>query len=108
MKRTPLRRVSEKQLARLRGDLASPKAGPCGWCGRSGPRVNDHIVPRSLLPGPNRDHRDNLMAACRRCNGRRAYGWRPAWTRLSPAQQRFVMQMRGAAFAARYFRGVPE
>lgn len=115
MKRTPLRRkapmrqVSEKQAERAR-EMGRPKINtPCNWCGSHwGEREWDHVIPRSLLPGENRDHRDNRVASCRRDNQRRAEGWTPAWGLLPERVQRFVIQQKGPIFAARYFADVPE
>lgn len=71
------------------------------WC------VPDHLVERSLIPGENRDHRDNIVPSCELDNGRRNEGWRPRWDRVPPRGQRFVLQQIGAYRAARHFEGVP-
>ena len=107
MKRVPIARVSQRQRDRAATAPKVPKMARCGWCGLEWATEMDHIIPRSLLPGENRDHSQNLMASCRWCNLRRARGWKPAWFVLSVQQQRFVLQQRGIVFAGRYFAEVP-
>lgn len=108
MKRVPIARVSRRQRERAEAAPKVPKMARCGWC-RLDPAVEmDHIVPRSLLPGENRDHRDNLMPSCRACNDARPAGFMPLWTMLSARQQAFVVQQKGLRFAGRYFLGAPE
>lgn len=106
MKRTPMRRQSEKQKTKAR-EIGAPKLGTkCNWCGSYwGDRVWDHVVLRSLLPGENRDHRDNLVPSCVRCNQRRAEGWTPEWWRVPERVQRFVVQQK-PGYAERYFADV--
>ena len=106
MKRVPIAPISQRQRDRAATAPKVPKMARCGWC-REYATEMDHIIPRSLLPGENRDHRDNLMPSCRRCNRQRAAGVRPRWDRMEARQQRFVLQQRGAVFAGRYFVGVP-
>ena len=107
MKRVPIARVSQRQRDRAATAPKVPKMARCGWCLREYATEMDHIVPRSLLPGENRDHADGLMPSCRRCNRRRAAGWKPRWSILDSHQQRFVLQQKGAVFAGRYFTDVP-
>lgn len=117
MKRTPLRRrtrlapISERQAERA-ADLKVGKFAKCFWCKARGLIADavekDHLIPRSLLPGENRDHPDNVVDSCRHHNTRRAEGHPERWDYLTPRQQRFILQQKGVRFAERYFVGVPE
>lgn len=107
MKRSRIRPVSDRQLQAQR---KLPKFGRCActWCGTVTWCVPDHVVERSLLPGENRDHRDNIVPACERCNGRRNDGWKPDLRRAPSRTIRFVLGQIGAYRAARYFEHVED
>jgi len=49
-------------------DLVARWFGKCAYCGRAGPLTRDHVVPLAL--GGTNDI-DNILPACRRCNGRK-------------------------------------
>ena len=105
MKRSRVRPSSYRQ-AEARRKL--PKFGRtrCTWCGREEWCVPDHVVERALIPGENRDHRDNVVPACPICNGKRNDGWRPDFTRLPQRSRRFALEQMGLYRLPRYFAGV--
>ena len=103
MKRTPIRRVSLKQRQRAAEAPKVPKFARCCWCLARAATEMDHVIPRSLLPGENRDHKLNLLPSCHRCNVGRASGEKPLWGRLDPKRQEWVLQQKGPWFACRYF-----
>lgn len=107
MKVSRMRRVSARQEERTR-KLPRFKFGLCTWCGSWGELVPDHVIDRSLLPGPNVDHRDNIVPACRKCNGKRNDGYTPEWWKLPKRSQRFVIEQKGEVYARRYFTKVPD
>lgn len=83
--------------------------GRCTWClVWNGNLDRDHVLPRSLFPGPLRDHARNLVPSCRSCNRRRAGGWKPRFTHLPKRSQEFALAQWRPARLARHFTDVAE
>lgn len=85
-------------------------AGRCTWCGTwDGNLDRDHVLPRSLFPGPLRDAPPNLVLACRSCNRRRADGkLKPSFLALPKRSQAFALSWWSPTRLRRYFVDVPE
>jgi 5-methylcytosine-specific restriction endonuclease McrA len=83
--------------------------GRCTWCLEWNAQLDrDHVLPRSLFPGPLRDHPRNLVPACRRCNRRRAHGWKASFSLLPKRVQEFALAQWRPARLERHFTDVPE
>ncbi len=102
----PMRKVGPKAFAPPTRALPP---GPCTWCGeRFLTLERDHVLPRSLFPGPQRDAPDNLVPSCQRCNRKRTEGWKPDFTRLPRRSQAFCLSWWTTAKLARHFTDVPQ
>ncbi|HET7713833.1 MAG TPA: HNH endonuclease signature motif containing protein [Patescibacteria group bacterium] len=96
-----------KRRRKWRGGRKPAGSGYCVYCGQYFEALTwDHVVPRSLIPGPERDHPDNLVRACWNCNGSRTSGFKPSWESLPEYARAFVLSRKNAVFAERYFSGV--
>ena len=81
-------------------------AGTCRWCHKYSSALTwDHLVPRSLLPGPLRDDVRNLVRACGLCNSQRGSGLKPDWMLVPSISQDFIREVKGEMFITRYFTG---
>ncbi len=111
MKRFSTLRTYSRPRAFGKNAFRPPKektAGRCTWCGIwDGNLDRDHVLPRSLFPGPLRDALPNLVWACRRCNRRRAGGWRPSFLKLPARSQAFALAQWRMGRLERHFVDIP-
>lgn len=84
--------------------------GNCTWCGEWFTQLErDHVLPRSLFPGVNRDAPDNLVPACQKCNRRRSSEtWKPDFGRLPRRSQSFALAWFSRPRLVRMFSNVAE
>lgn len=83
--------------------------GRCTWCKAWMLHLErDHVLPRSLFPGPLRDAPPNIVPSCRSCNRARAAGeLKPSFLALPKRSQTFVLGQWRVARIARHFIDVP-
>lgn len=86
----------------------SAGSGICVYCGKWSKLTWDHVLPRSIYFGEDRDTQVNLVRACADCNSARTRGFRPKWKALAMDTRQFVLDRIGAARARRYFQDAPE
>lgn len=103
----PIRKVGKHAFAPPTRPLPP---GRCTWCGVWMVSLDrDHVLPRSLFPGANRDAPMNLVASCRSCNRKRADGkLRPSFERLPKRSQAFALGWFTPTRLAKHFVDVPE
>lgn len=107
----PRRPRAPKPIAKPKRSWAyqgSAGSGVCAYCGKWKKLTWDHVLPRSIYFGADRDTQLNLARVCLECNIARTRGFRPRWTALPLDTRHFIIDRIGATRAARYFDGVPE
>jgi len=102
---TPLRRQGKRAY---RPDRPAG-SGRCTWCQVWFANLEwDHVLPRSLFPGPLRDHRLNRVPSCRPCNRDRASGkLKPSFQLLTKRSQEFCLAQWLPGRLERHFADVP-
>lgn len=102
----PMKRIGKRAF--VPADKPLPP-GHCTWCGHRFVKLDrDHVLPRSVFPGAQRDAPPNIVPACRGCNRARADGkLRPSFDRLPRRSQVFTLRWMSAGRLDRYFMNVP-
>lgn len=117
---TPIARsmtpIARSGPIKKQGKRAYRPRGPrvIGLCRYKGPNcvaafvptklTNDHVIPRSMYPGPRRDDPINIVNdVCYPCNTDRGSGYKPPWMSIPERKREFVLAEKGERWARRYF-----